>query len=90
MCGAAKFKASSMNKETWQPFFLQLPFPQHTAGNNALLQYETCIHVIYKGRTNALICNKTLIQMSQTKTLKITPTCFHHQMIIMRELFDPG
>jgi hypothetical protein len=28
------------------------------------------------GPTNALFCNKTLIQMSQTKTLKITPTCF--------------
>jgi hypothetical protein len=31
-----------------------------------------------------------LIQMSHTKTLKITPTCFDHQMIIIRELFDPG
>jgi hypothetical protein len=39
---------------------------------------------------NALVCNKTLIQMSHTKTLKITPTCFDHQMIIIRELFDPG
>jgi hypothetical protein len=42
------------------------------------------------GPTNALVCNKTLIQMSQTKTLKITPTCFDHQLIIIRELFDPG
>jgi hypothetical protein len=33
--------------------------------------------------TNALVCNKTLIQMSQTKTLKITPTDFDHQMIII-------
>jgi hypothetical protein len=35
---------------------------------------------IYNGPTNAIVCNKTLIQMSQTKTLKITSTCFdHHQ-----------
>jgi hypothetical protein len=39
---------------------------------------------------NALACNKTLIQMSHIKTLKITPTYFDHQMIIVRELFDPG
>jgi hypothetical protein len=45
---------------------------------------------IYNGPTNALFCNKTLIQMSHTKTLKITPTCFDHRMIIIRELFDPG
>jgi hypothetical protein len=29
---------------------------------------------------------KTLIQLSHTKTFKITPTCFDHQMIIIREL----
>jgi hypothetical protein len=46
--------------------------------------------IIYNGPTNALACNKTLIQMSHIKTLKITPTCFDHQMIIIRELFDPG
>jgi hypothetical protein len=45
---------------------------------------------IHNGLTNALVCNKTLIQMSHTKTLKITPTCFDHQMIIIRELFDPS
>jgi hypothetical protein len=45
---------------------------------------------IYNGPTNALVCNKTLIQMSQIKTLKISPTCFDHQIIIIRELFDPG
>jgi hypothetical protein len=45
---------------------------------------------IYNGPTNALVCSKTLIQMAQTKTLKITPTCFDHQLIIIRELFDPG
>jgi hypothetical protein len=46
---------------------------------------------IYNGPTNALACNKTLIQMSQTKTLKITATCFDHQlMIIIKGLFDPG
>jgi hypothetical protein len=45
---------------------------------------------IYNGPTNTLACNKTLIQMSHIKTLKITPTCFDYQMIIIRELFDPG
>jgi hypothetical protein len=45
---------------------------------------------IYNGPTNALACNKTLSQMSHTKTFKITPTCFDHQIIIIRELFDPG
>jgi hypothetical protein len=45
---------------------------------------------IYNGPTNALVCNKTLIQMSHTKTFKITPTCFDHQMIIIREPSDPG
>jgi hypothetical protein len=45
---------------------------------------------IYNGATNALVCNKTLTQMSHTETLKITPTCFDHQLIIIRELFDPG
>jgi hypothetical protein len=35
---------------------------------------------IYNGPTNALVCNKILIQMSHIKTLKITPKCFdHHQ-----------
>jgi hypothetical protein len=45
---------------------------------------------IYNGPTNALVCIKTLIQMSHTKTFKITPKCFDHQVIIIRELFDPG
>jgi hypothetical protein len=39
---------------------------------------------MYNGPTNALVRNKTLIQMSHTKTLKITPTCFDHQMIETR------
>jgi hypothetical protein len=47
-------------------------------------------YTICNGPTNALVCNKTLIQMSHIKTLKITPTCFNHHLIIMRELFDPG
>jgi hypothetical protein len=38
---------------------------------------------IYNGPTNTLVCNKTLIQMSHTKTLKTTPTCFDHQMMII-------
>jgi hypothetical protein len=42
------------------------------------------------GPTNALVCNETLIQMSQIKKFKITPTCFDHQLGIIRELFDPG
>jgi hypothetical protein len=45
---------------------------------------------LYNCPTNALVCIKTLIEMSNTKTFKITPTCFDHQMIIIRELFDPG
>jgi hypothetical protein len=46
----------------------------------------------YYGPTNALVCIKTLIQTSHTKTFKITSTCFDHQMmiIIIRELSDPG
>jgi hypothetical protein len=45
---------------------------------------------MYNGPTSALVCYKTLTQKSHTKTLKITPTYFDHQMIIFRELFDPG
>jgi hypothetical protein len=41
---------------------------------------------MYNGPTNALVYNKTLIQMSHTKTLKTTPTYFDHQLIIIREL----
>jgi hypothetical protein len=45
---------------------------------------------IYNCPANAIVCIKTLIQMSRTKSFKITPTCFDHQLIIIRELFDPG
>jgi hypothetical protein len=38
---------------------------------------------MYNGPTNALVYNKKLIQMSQTKTPKTTPTCFDHQLIII-------
>jgi hypothetical protein len=55
-----------------------------------VFEKEECGRTTYNGPTNALVCNKTLIQMSHTKTLKITPACFDHQMIINRELFDPG
>jgi hypothetical protein len=48
-------------------------------------QFTTC-----NGPTKTLACKKTLIPMSHIKTPKITPTCFDHQMIIIRELFDPG
>jgi hypothetical protein len=61
---------------------------------NDLLQIRNCVKTkcanIYNGPTNALVCIKTPIQMSHTKTPKITPTCFDHQMVIIRELFDPG
>jgi hypothetical protein len=45
---------------------------------------------IYKGSTNALVCNKTLIQMPHIKTPKITTNIFlssddHHQ-----GAFDPS
>jgi hypothetical protein len=56
--------------------------------NKNVFEFKSC--AIYNGPTNALVCNKILIQMSHTKTLKITPTCFDHQLIIIRELFDPG
>jgi hypothetical protein len=51
---------------------------------------ETAGESMCNGPTNALVCNKTLIQMPHIKTPKITPTCFDHQLIIIRELFDPG
>jgi hypothetical protein len=44
---------------------------------------------VYNGPTNAHVSFKTLIQMSQTETFKIPPTCFDCQKIIIRELFDP-
>jgi hypothetical protein len=58
--------------------------------NNLTDASQTWYVSIYNGPTNALVCIKTLIQMSNTKTFKITPTCFDHQMIIIRELSDPG
>jgi hypothetical protein len=54
-----------------------------TSQNIELSSWDT----LYNGPTNARVCIKTLIQMSHTKTFKITPTCFVHQMIIIRELF---
>jgi hypothetical protein len=57
-----------------------------TSQNIVLSSWDT----LYNGPTNALVCNKTLIHMSHTKTLKITPTCFDYLMIIIRELFYPG
>jgi hypothetical protein len=59
--------------------------------NNEKFQFRRAFQfTIYNSPTNALVCIKTLIQMSHTKTFKITPTCFDYQMIIIRELFDPG
>jgi disulfide bond formation protein DsbB len=70
---------------------------QHVCIFQRFLQYVLLVILllniiifIYNGPTNALVCIKTLIQLSHTKTFKITPTCFDHQMIIMRELSDPG
>jgi hypothetical protein len=45
---------------------------------------QTHVYGMCNGPTNALVCNKTLIQMSYIKTLKITPNMFrssadHHQ-----------
>jgi hypothetical protein len=54
-----------------------------------VIEYKMCGFSMCNGTTNALVCNKILIQTSHTKTLKIIPTCFEHQLII-RELFDTG
>jgi hypothetical protein len=58
------------------------------------VKYSTFINTfhitIYNGPANALVCITTLIQMSHTKTFQITPTCFDHQMVIIRELSDAG
>jgi hypothetical protein len=55
-----------------------------------LLKIPFFLYTIYNVPINELVCNKTLIKMSHTKTLKITPTDFDHQMIIITEIFDPG
>jgi hypothetical protein len=47
----------------------------------SIVQYKHIPIIMCNGPTNAHVCNKTLIQMSHIKTLKITPTCFDHQMI---------
>jgi hypothetical protein len=60
-----------------------------TTTEHISLFHRAFYFTMWNGPTNALVCNKTLIQMSQTKTFKITP-CFDHQLIIIRELFDPG
>jgi hypothetical protein len=58
-------------------------------GSSTGTQYSTEFHyftvhfnsLYMMVQLNALVCNKILIQMSQTKILTITPTCFDHQMI---------
>jgi hypothetical protein len=40
---------------------------------------------MYNGPAIALVCNETLIQMSHIETLKITATCFDHQLIIINQ-----
>jgi hypothetical protein len=62
-------------------------FQKHS---NISLFHRAFQFTIYNCPTNVLVCNKTLIQMSHIKTLKITPTCFEHQIINIMELFDPG
>jgi hypothetical protein len=52
----------------------------------AFIQPSVALCIMYFGPTNSLVCNKTLIQMSYIKTLKITPTCLDHQLIIIRRL----
>jgi hypothetical protein len=63
--------------------------PMQTSHNDVETHSKVLITVC-NSPTNALVCNKTLIQMSHIKTLKSNPTCFDHQMIIIRELLDPG
>jgi hypothetical protein len=63
----------------------------HSHNRKQILEWISLFHHAFQftmcfGPTNALVCNKTLIQMSQIKTLKITPRCFDHQLIIIREL----
>jgi hypothetical protein len=80
---------------SWKPFgivhmfvwsFLIRMTDTMTSQNIVLSSWDT----LYNGPTNALVCNKTLIHKSHTKIFKITPTCFDHQMIIIREHSDPG
>jgi hypothetical protein len=78
-------------KSVW----VRVGLPTFERSNKQLRKLISLFHrpfqfTIYNGPTNALACNKTLIQMSHTKTLKINRTCFDHQLIIIRELFDPG
>jgi hypothetical protein len=43
------------------------------------LFYRAFQFTMCNGPTNALVCNKTIIQMPHIKTLKISPTRFDHQ-----------
>jgi hypothetical protein len=60
-----------------EPHFIASVTPWPISLFRRAFQFTTC-----NGPTNALVCNKTLIQMSHIKTLKISPTCFDHQLII--------
>jgi hypothetical protein len=72
----------------WRREMPQCSSPIHKKGDGIgiSLFHRAFQFTIYNGPTNALACNKTLIEMSHTKTLKTTLTCFDHQMIIIREL----
>jgi hypothetical protein len=61
----------------------------HLLLNFVLFLLQQVVYILCNGPTNALVCNKTLIQMSHAKTFKITPTCFDHQLIIIREFLIP-
>jgi hypothetical protein len=74
----------------WRRLHKELHFVIKVSKRGISLFHRAFQFTIYSGPTNALVCNKTLIQMSPTKTLNITPTCFDHQIIIIRELFVPG
>jgi hypothetical protein len=71
-----------------QPIFLILSYKRRTTIRYFFSPFHRAFQfTMCDGPPNALVCNKTLIQMSHIKTLKITPTCFDHQLIIIiREL----
>jgi hypothetical protein len=72
---------------------LRLPVKQIASTNGGqprICGVNSTVFSIYNGPTNALVCIKTLIRISQTKTFKITPKRFDHHMMIIRELSDPG
>jgi hypothetical protein len=80
----------------WWQYFLSRPVSKSSQSSvERVLILISLFHrafqfTMFNRPINAIVCNKTLIQMSYIKTLKITPTCLNHQLIIIRELYDPG